>query len=293
MCINKRFFAYSPLGINFRNYIIRDLNSEVSLRLAKDKASFTHLLEENGSPTPRTYYEIHDFSGVRLIRSFPDEFVVKPSRGLGGNGIVLLKKGDGFFYNPSGDKYSINDIKRHIRKILDGDFSGYMEKDLAIIEERLYPSKKLQFKNAVGLPDIRIFCHDFEPTMAMMRYPTFKSKGRSNLSTGALGIGIDLGNGTITYIHSKKEKAEFLPEDLEIPQSFVMPKWEEMKMIARKSSELSKLKVSGVDMSLDSNDRIMVLEINGRPGLEIQNINENSLLKLINTRNEMRQRNEE
>lgn len=283
MCISKWFFSLSPLGMNLRNYVITDLNSKTSLHLAKDKASFKHLLEKNGIPTTRTYYEIRDFSDVRLIPQFPEEFVVKPSGGLGGNGIILLKKKDNFFYNPSGDKYSLNDIKRHIRKILDGDFSGYREKDLAIIEERIYPSQKLQFKNAVGLPDIRIFCHNFEPIMAMMRYPTFKSKGRSNLAAGALGIGIDLEKGTISFIHSKKAKTEFLPEDLAIPLSFIMPKWEEMKIIAKRSSALLKLKFSGVDLCLDSNDRILVLEINGRPGLEIQNINENSLLKLIKT----------
>jgi hypothetical protein len=286
MRINKWFFLYRPLGLNLRNFLVRDLNSEASLRLAKDKVSFKRLLEKHGILTSRTYHEIHDFSDVGLIRSFPDEFVVKPSRGLGGNGIILLKKEGNIFSNPSGDKYSLPDVKRHIRKILDGDFSGYKEQDMALIEEHIHPSEKLRFKNSIGLPDIRIFCYNFEPTMAMMRYPTLKSKGRSNLAAGAIGIGIDLETGGFTYIHSKKEKKEYLPEEIGIPQSFVMPKWEEMKMIARKSSKLSQLKLSGVDIILDSEDRAVVLEINGRPGLEIQNINENSLLKIISRNKE-------
>ena len=285
----KWFFTYPPLGMNFRNYLIRNLNSRVSLQLAKDKASFKHILKESGIPTPRTYHEIHDFSDMKFVSSFPDEFVIKPNRGLGGNGIILLKRKNDLFYNPSGDKYSMSDVKRHIRKILDGDYSGYIEHDVAIIEERIYPSNKLQFKNAIGLPDIRIFCHNFKPIMGMMRYPTLKSKGRSNLARGALGIGIDIEKGTLTHIHSKKGGKEYLPEDLGILPSFVMPKWEEMKMLAIKSSKLSQLKLSGVDIILDVNDRLVVLEINGRPGLEIQNINENSLLKPVNARSEIRQ----
>ncbi len=122
----------------------------------------------------------------------------------------------------------------------------------------------------------------------MIRYPTLQSKGRSNLAHGAVGIGIEIEKGTITHIHSKKAGKEYLPEDLGILPSFVMPKWEETKMLAMKASKLSQLGLSGVDITLDINDRLVVLEINGRPGLEIQNINEYSLLKTVNARSEMR-----
>ncbi len=122
-----------------------------------------------------------------------------------------------------------------------------------------------------------------------MRYPTLESKGRSNLAQGALGIGIEIETGAITHIHSKKGKREYLPEDLGIPPSFVMPKWEETKMLAVKSAELSQLGLCGVDIILDIEDRLVVLEINGRPGLEIQNINEDSLLRTVNAPSEMRQ----
>ncbi|MEE9464194.1 MAG: sugar-transfer associated ATP-grasp domain-containing protein [Candidatus Neomarinimicrobiota bacterium] len=288
MNILKGFFTYPPLGMNFRNYLIRSLNSKTSLQLAKDKVSFKHVLEENGIPTPRTYHEIHDFSDMKLISWLPDEFVIKPGRGLGGNGIILLKRKNGLFHNPSGDRYSVADVKRHIRKILDGDYSGYIEHDAAIIEERIFPSEQLQFKNAIGLPDIRIFCHNSKPVMGMMRYPTLKSKGRSNLALGALGIGIEIEQGTITHIHSKKANSEYLPEYLGIRPSFVMPQWEETKMLALKASRLCRLGLAGVDITLDVNDKLMVLEINGRPGLEIQNINEISLLPTVNGHSEMR-----
>ncbi|MBI4304662.1 MAG: hypothetical protein HY665_10055 [Chloroflexi bacterium] len=264
--------------MNYRNYVIRNANAIESLRRVKNKASFKRILQQNGVLTPRTYDEVHDFSDMVLIGSFPEVFVIKPNRGSGGKGIILLERKNDRFVNPSSDSYSTSDLRRHIRKILDGDFSGYIDRDIAIIEERIYPSKRLQFKNAYGLSDIRILCFQFEPAMAMLRYPTFKSKGRANLAAGGVGIGIDLPGGQPTYIHFKKGLIEPRLEDLEIPPTFTMPKWEEMKDLARKCSRIANLTLTGVDLVLDSDDRVRVLEVNGRPGLEIQNINEDSLL---------------
>ncbi|MBI4332854.1 MAG: hypothetical protein HY673_16420 [Chloroflexi bacterium] len=274
-------FRRSPMGMNFRNEIIRQLNPPASLRLVKNKAGFARVLAQNNIPIPKTYEEIHDYSDMMLIARLPDEFVVKPCRGFGGKGIILLKRRNGRFVNPSGDVYSEMDIRRHIRKILDGDFSGYINEDMAIIQERIYPSARIQFKNAYGLSDIRVFCFCFEPVMAMLRYPTFKSKGRANLAAGGIGIGIDVASGRPTYIHSKMGSLEPKPEDLDMPASFVMPKWEEMKELAVTCSKLANLKLTGVDLILDASDQVRVLEVNGRPGLEIQNINEDSLQEHI------------
>jgi alpha-L-glutamate ligase-like protein len=267
--------------MNSRNYIIRALNSPESLRLAKDKVRFKQVLKANGIPTPQTYDVIHDFTDMKLVSAMPDDFVVKPSHSFGGKGVVLLKREGRFFVNPSGDRYSDREVKLHIRKILDGDFSGFREQDVALVEQRIYPSSSLNFKDVFGLPDIRIVCANFEPVMAMLRYPTFKSKGRSNLSTGGIGMALSLTTGKVMHIYSKKEGMEYKPEEVGLPATFVMPKWEEMKAIAKKCSQLSGLKLSGVDIILSSSDEVMVLEINGRPGLEIQNINESSLLKAM------------
>lgn len=151
--------------------------------------------------------------------------------------------------------------------------------DTAIIEERTYCSSDLQFKDPIGLPDIRVFCHNFEPVMSMLRYPTFESKGRSNLHRGGIGMGIDLNSGRITHIRTKGKKEEITREFLGIASLFTIPKWEEIKAIAGRASEISGLKIAGVDTVLDTNNNVLVLEINGRPGIEIQNINELSLFE--------------
>ncbi|MBI4284090.1 MAG: hypothetical protein HY663_06440 [Chloroflexi bacterium] len=281
MFTNSRVFSDRPLGMNLRNHLIKRFNSLDTLLLAKDKTAFKLLLEANGIATPHTYHVIHDFTDMKLIPAFPDTFVIKPNSGYGGHGIILLSKEDGFFIDPSGEKYSVNEIKFHIRRILDGEFSGYVENDWAIVEERIYPSPNLQFGQSIGLPDIRIICTYYEPVMAMLRYPTLESRGRANLSRGALGMGIDLNTGSITHIYSKRAMEELSLESLGVPATFVMPKWSEMKEIARRCARLSQLGLCGVDIILDTDDTVMVLEINGRPGLEIQNVNEASLLRLV------------
>lgn len=277
MSLDNQIFPSPPLGMNLRNCLIRQSNSKDSLNLAKDKIRFKHLLEENGIAVPRTYYEIHNYLDLERIRSFPDEFVIKPNQGFGGNGIIVLKKEGDFFVTPSSHRYTIKQILFHIRQILNGEFSGHLEKDAALIEERIYPSDKLVFKDAVGLPDIRLFCYRSVPVMAVLRYPTLKSRGRANLSQGAIGIGLDLDTGKMTNIWSKKGKRRYRLKDLGIPEGYSVPKWDEIKSLAVKPSQISKLQISGVDLILDSKDRILILEINGRPGLEIQNVNGQSL----------------
>ncbi|MBI2851564.1 MAG: hypothetical protein HYX84_00460 [Chloroflexi bacterium] len=278
----RGLFHHVPLGMNFRNHLIRELNSAESLRLAKDKAAYKLLLEANGVATPRTYHVVHDFTDMRLIPAFPDEFVIKPNSGMGGIGIILLRREGNLFVNPSGEPYSSSELKLHVRKILDGEFSGFIERDQAIIEERIFPSPDLRFQNkeVIGLPDIRVFCCHFSPVMAMLRYPTLKSKGRSNLARGALGIGIDMATGRITHVNSKKERKEFTFKEIGIPPSFVVPKWNEIKEIAQTCAKLTNIEICGVDIVLDRENKVIVLENNGRPGIEIQNINEASLLEL-------------
>ncbi|MFA7209178.1 MAG: sugar-transfer associated ATP-grasp domain-containing protein [Parcubacteria group bacterium] len=277
----KEIFTSVPLGMNLRNYAIQVFNPRESMLLAKDKLATKKLLVENDIPTPATYSILEKHSDLKLIARFPSEVVLKPNHGHGGNGILVLERKSGGYFDPAGESHSIRNIEKHILKILDGEFSGFMEKDTAIVEERLYPSSKIIFKYAAGLPDIRIFCINHIPVMAMLRYATKETNGRANLSMGAIGIAIDVGTGVFTHLHKKKEGADITLDDLGIPAGFIMPKWKEMKDVAIKASRFSGLSVAGIDLILDRKDRVMVLEINGRPGIEIQNINEKSLLNMF------------
>lgn len=276
--IIKNFFNINPLGMNLRNFLISAYNPKASMLLAKDKSRTKRILSENGIMTPETIFEINELSEIEMLGNLPDEFVIKPSKGSGGSGILVLTKKDDYFVDPAGQKYSMKELIGHAKKILGGEYSGLAEKDTAIIEKRIFPSEKIIFKRAAGLPDIRIFCVNSVPVMSMMRYSTIESNGRANLSAGAIGLAIDIGTGKITKIHTKNKGVVISFEDIGIPKGYIVPKWEEIKSIAIKASKLSGLGIIGVDVVLDSDDNVMIIEINGRPGIEIQNINEKSLL---------------
>jgi alpha-L-glutamate ligase-like protein len=268
-----------PLGMNLRNFLIREYNPRESLDLAKDKSSAKRLFSERGIRTAKTFFEIKIFSDLDKISLFPNEFVIKPARGFGGSGIMVLEKKNGEFFDPSGEKYSEKKLRKHIRKILDGEYSGHKENDTALIEERIFPSPKILFKHSAGLPDIRIFCVNYVPVMAMMRHSTKATRGRANLTVGAIGIGIDIETGKITHLFSKKEEREFKLSDFDIPENFHVPHWKKLIEVSIEASKLSELLISGVDLIIDKHDRVVLIEINGRPGIEIQNVNKKSLLE--------------
>jgi alpha-L-glutamate ligase-like protein len=278
---SENFFSRHkiPLGMNLRNFLIREYNSRDSLDLAKNKADAKRLFSSHGIISPKTFFEIENYLDLEKIRLFPKEFVIKPARGFGGNGIMVLQKKDNIFFDPSGESFSEKHIRKHIRKILDGEYSGHKENDIALIEERIFASPKITFKDSAGLPDIRIFCVNYVPIMAMLRHSTKATRGRANLTIGAIGIGIDIETGKITHLFSKKEEREFKLSDFDIPENYHIPHWHKLVETAVKASKLSTLLISGVDLIIDRHDRVVLIEINGRPGIEIQNVNQKSLLK--------------
>lgn len=271
-----------PLGMNLRNFLIREYNPRESLDFAKDKAGAKRLFSERGITVPKTFFEIENYTDLEKIKLFPEEFVIKPARGFGGNGIMVLRKNGLNFLDPSGEIFTEKHIRRHIRKILDGEYSGHKESDVALVEERIFPSPKIIFKHSAGLPDIRIFCVNFVPVMAMMRHSTKATRGRANLSVGAIGISIDIETGKITHLFSKKEEREFKLRDFDIPENFCVPHWKKLIETSIEASRLSRLPISGVDLIIDRRDRVVLIEINGRPGIEIQNVNKKSLLGSMN-----------
>lgn len=274
----QNHFRSEPLGMNLRNYAIQLFNPRESMILAKDKIATKKLLTENGIPVPKTYLEKNSALLPAELSSLPPRFVIKPSQGHGGNGILVLERNGEHFSDPAGNRYSFKKIREHVKRIIEGEYSGSSENDTAVFEERLEPSARIIFRYASGLPDIRVFCLNSVPVMAMMRYATKESNGRANLSMGAIGLSIDLASGRFKHIHRKDETGPIPFSYLGIDKDFIVPKWEEMKMIAAKASSASGLRIAGVDLILDSSDQVMVLEINGRPGIEIQNVNEESLL---------------
>jgi len=269
------------LGMNLRNRLILRFNPKQAIRATKDKLNFKQMLLKHRIAAPRTYAVIRSIHDMKTITFLPDEFVIKPNRGFGGKGILILRRKENVFWTASQRLLSLHDIKRHIEKILDGQYSEYAENDSVIVEERLYPSDALIFREAVGLPDIRVICCRGRPVMAMIRYPTTISDGKANLSAGALGIGIELGTGRLTQIYSKAQHRYYPLSHLEIGDDFRVPFWIYILKIASYAARISGLELAGIDLIIDKMNRIMVLEANPYPGLEIQNVNMHSMSDIL------------
>ena len=71
-------------------------------------------------------------------KSLPSSYALKPNKGLGGEGIIVVKKrskdGEGWI-TTSRKKITIEDLKLHILDILEGAYSMQNVPDIAFFEE--------------------------------------------------------------------------------------------------------------------------------------------------------------
>ena len=135
------------LGMNARNYkYIRIYNKK--RKVADDKLQTKELLREAGIRVPKLY------GVIRTIRDFeeykwnklPANFVVKPNRGFGGGGILVLRsavKKQEFldlpvearvWLTPGGEEITYAQLRSHVLDVLDGQFSLQSTPDVAMFE---------------------------------------------------------------------------------------------------------------------------------------------------------------
>jgi alpha-L-glutamate ligase-like protein/uncharacterized protein (TIGR02421 family) len=273
------------LGMNARNLkYLRPYNLRSAVRLADSKLKTKKVLEAAKIPTPKLY---GIFKIARDIDKFnwedlPANVVLKPNRGFGGEGIVVFSKkatndkGENVWINNSGEEWTREDFKRHILNILDGNFSLQNIPDVAFFEEKIVTHRNFRKFTYKGLPDIRVIVFNKVPVMSMMRLPTKWSKGKANLAIGALGVGIDMATGNTTTAATKKPVRKVIsthPDTHQDLKGLTIPYWTEVLEIAIRCQEISGLGFIGVDIAIDEKHGPLVLELNARPGLEIQNIN--------------------
>jgi alpha-L-glutamate ligase-like protein len=266
------------LGMDARNLkYIRPCNSKSSRLIADDKLLCKKILKKNDISVPqliakiKTYEELDSFDW----NSLPDSFALKPNRGLGGEGIIVVygKKKNSFdsWIKADSSIITIDDLKSHIRNILDGSFSLSNTPDTAFFEERVRLLKLFKPYAYKGIPDIRIIVFNKVPVMAMLRLPTEASKGKANLQQGALGVGIDLATGTTTTaVLGKSKIIEYVPGTRMLLSGIKIPYWNDILNLAVKTQEISGLGYLGVDVAIDKENGPIILELNARPGLSIQ-----------------------
>lgn len=271
----------SVLGMNARNFLyIRPFNKPSAKNIADDKLETKKVLLENDIATPELLATFYTRKSVRNFDwDLPENgFVVKPARGYGGSGIIAFQSWkNGVGTTVSGKEYTIKQLESHIFNILDGAFSLQYAPDKAFIEERIITSPFFKKIAPVGLTDIRVIVFRHVPVMAMLRIPTRQSFGKANLHLGALAVGIDIATGITTSATSKSRLIYFIPQSKKKTAGIKIPDWNDILLLASKTQAVIGLGYAGVDIVVDAKKGPLVLEVNARPGLKIQNANLASL----------------
>ena len=277
-----------PLTLLIRNrdYIAR--YNRAALFPLINKFNMKEQFEKWRVPTAELHAIVADQQDVPLLMKrlqeediFRDGFVIKPAQSFGGRGIVVVEKrtSDGYFII-EGERYHPHAIELHLHRILQGEFMTSMTRsdhDIVIIEEKITVHPSLA-KISLGLPDIRVIVFRGIPVMAMARLPTNESHGKANLKQGAIGAAISISQGIIFRAEKKGIPLKVHPDTKQQIVGYSFERWHEVLAIASLAQKSSGLGYVGVDIVVDEKDRILVLEVNKRPGLEIQNVNNSSLL---------------
>jgi len=235
------------------------------------------ILRKAGLPVLETHAIIHDSKELRDFNwsNLPATFVLKPNRGLGGEGIIIVygrrKKYPYPWVKADRKTVEIEDLQGHIQNILDGTFSLASSSDIAFFEERVKLLKSLKPYSFRGIPDIRIIVYNSVPIMAEMRLPTEESSGKANLHLGGIGVGIDMGTGITTTAIQRDRIIEYTPTKAKLPlRGIQIPDWKEVLRMAVYAQQATRIGFLGVDIAIDREKGPMILELNVRPGLSIQ-----------------------
>jgi len=266
------------LGLNARNgEFMLPWNPRRFYPLVDDKVLTKTLAREHGVSVPEVYAIIEIPRQIRELKAQVakhEEFVVKPARGSGGEGIIVVTGRTQEGYRKiDGSSIDDHELAFHISNILAGIFSLGGTPDKALVEYRVNFDPVFDAVTYKGVPDVRVIVFLGVPVMAMVRLPTRKSGGRANLHQGALGTGVDMATGkTLTAVLGTR--IVDVHPDTGVPVSGIqIPHWQTMLEIATRSYELTGLGYQGVDIVLDRELGPMVLELNARPGLAIQMAN--------------------
>ena len=271
------------LGMNRRNSeFTLPYNARRLMPLVDDKLLTKRLARQAGIPVPELYAVVEIQYQIRglheALSPYPD-FVIKPARGSGGNGIVVITgRSNGMYRKVNGALLRRDDIEHHVSDILGGIYSlgGYADK--ALVEYRVEFDPVFEAISYQGVPDVRIIVFLGVPVMAMVRLPTRASEGKANLHQGAIGAGVDMASGRTLTAVWRNEVVTKHPDTGNPVSGVLVPHWSRLLHIAARCYEMTGLGYQGVDLVLDGNRGPMMLEINARPGLNIQIANSAGLL---------------
>ena len=285
----RRLHDAGVLGLNERNseFIMR-LNPRRLYPRVDDKALTKELTLAAGMAVPDLYGIIGNQGEVRTFAAIVenrDSFVIKPAQGSGGDGIFVVigrseRKRDSFRL-ASGVLISEDEILYHLSNIVGGQYSLSGNPDKALIEYCVQFDPVFSEVSYQGVPDIRVVVYRGYPAMAMVRLPTRASDGKANLHQGAVGAGIDMGSGVTTTGVLDNELVDEHPDTGALVAGLSIPQWDFILESSARGYEVTGLGYLGVDMVIDRDRGPLILEMNARPGLNIQIANRAGLADRI------------
>ncbi len=273
--VYRQLHQRGVLSINQRNmdYVLR-YNQRKLYPLVDDKLKTKRLALQAGIAVPALYELIETEHQIKkleeLLQPYTD-FVIKPACGSGGDGIlVITDRVYGRYRQINGKLLTFQEISYHLSCLLSGAYSLGGHPDYAIIERRVIVDPVFAEVSYEGVPDIRIINLLGYPAMAMVRLPTRLSGGKANLHQGAIGIGVNLATGKTLGGVFHNDTIDYHPDTMKPVVDITVPHWDKILEIAAGCYELTGLGYLGVDIVLDKEQGPLMLELNARPGLNIQ-----------------------
>jgi len=283
------------LGMNARNHLYQSrYNKGKAKKIARSKLLTKKLLKKAKLGVPKLYrifrtekaVENYDFSRL------PESFVIKPSQGLGGEGIVVVEKGGTFageWVTVDEQTMTAADLRLHIKDILSGKYSMLGLPDRTFIEERIRIHPRFEPICHQGTPDIGVLVFNRVPVMAFLRLPTKESHGKANMFQGAIACGIDMATGVTTKAIKHTHEVKFFPGSRRRLRGVKIPRWDRVLQLAVEAAKVVGLGYCRVDVALQPNktksgklkSKVVVWEVNSQPGLKIQLANEAGLRRRL------------
>lgn len=279
----KRLEELGVIGLNRRNaeFVLR-YNPRQFYPRVDDKLITKKLAHAAGIDVPPLYDVIEI---ERQARDLPQrvsgfqEFVVKPARGAGGEGIVIIDEHEnGGYRKASGAILTQDELRHHASNILSGLYSLGGQPDKVLVEYRVHFDTVFEDYCYQGVPDVRILVFLGVPVMAMVRLPTRQSDGRANLHQGAIGAGIDLATGRTLSAVYLNNVIQHHPDTGRPIAGIEIPHWRRLLGLASRCHALTGLGYQGADFVIDRDKGPLLLELNARPGLNVQIANRAGLL---------------
>jgi len=275
------------LGINRRNAdFVLPYNNRRLYPLADDKLQSKQLALKAGIAVPELYTTIeiqHQIRKLSTVLAPYAEFVVKPAQGSGGDGILVITgRQKGQYRKASGQLITEAEMQHHISNILGGIYSLGGHPDTTLIEYMVKFDPVFKDIAYQGVPDIRVIVFLGVPVMAMVRLPTRQSDGKANLHQGAIGAGINIATGLTNYAVQGNDNVTIHPDTENSVIAVQVPYWDKILNIASSCYELTGMGYLGIDIVLDEDKGPLMLELNVRPGLNIQIANRAGLVPRLN-----------